>query len=467
MKDCEKGDVLELKWKKVLSLLLMLAVLVTPVSALTERQSSWFKMMENDFVAKGRGIDQDGFAGFQCVDLVNNYVTNLFPDASLGNRAYSKTIGFGNARDLYAGASDVYFEKIPFVDGMVPQSGDIAVWGKAGTGFTSSGHVGIVYYADNRNLVMLHQDGYGRPYVFKEESGYSRLYNYNGALIGFLRPRDTKIKEVNPSMPIEKYEVEMAQNGQIKVDLNDQKYKALVDLKLISPSQTQSAADALDRLQAVVLVTRLSGKEKLVKNISEEDLVRGLGNISDLNEIPNWARPYVAFAINEGIISGVSKTADDKIVFGPNEPISGAVFSTILFRSLGYEVSDLSKANEIYKNMISYHNASELNYENIVVNPKTVAASSQKPEELKAVSKPLEELTPVAKKGEVNLQDTAINLVAKDRVSRNDAAKMMYDVLAYANAVENGKLSKLALKDYLVQNRVFDKELLIEALKQK
>lgn len=268
-------------------------------------------------------------------------------------------------------------------------------------------------------------------------------------------------------MPIEKYEVEMAQNGQIKVDLNDQKYKALVDLKLISPSQTQSAADALDRLQAVVLVTRLSGKEKLVKNISEEDLVRGLGNISDLNEIPNWARPYVAFAINEGIISGVSKTADDKIVFGPNEPISGAVFSTILFRSLGYEVSDLSKANEIYKNMISYHNASELNYENIVVNPKTVAASSQKPEELKAVSKPLEELTPVAKKGEVNLQDTAINLVAKDRVSRNDAAKMMYDVLAYANAVENGKLSKLALKDYLVQNRVFDKELLIEALKQK
>lgn len=458
---------MEFKWKKVLCLLLTVAFLATPVSALTERQSSWFKMMENDFVAKGRGIDQDGYAGFQCVDLVNNYVTNLFPDANLGNKAYSKSIGFGNARELYAAASDAYFEKIPFVDGMVPRSGDIAVWGKAGTGFTSSGHVGIVYYADKSNLVMLHQDGYGRPYVFKEESGYNRLYNYNGALIGFLRPRDSKIKEINPSMPIEKYEVEMAQNGQIKVDLNDEKYRALVDLKLISPSQTQSAADALDRLQAVVLVTRLSGNEQLVKKISEEDLIRGLANISDLDEIPNWARPYVAFAINEGIISGVSKTADNKIVFGPNEPISGAVFSTILFRSLGYEVNDLGKANEIYKNMISYYNASELNYENIVVNPKAAATSSQKPEELRAVSKPLEELAPAAKKGEVNLQDTAIDLVAKDRVSRNDAAKIMYDVLAYANAVENGKLSKLTLKEYLVQKQVFEKDLLMKALKQK
>jgi hypothetical protein len=67
----------------------------------------------------GRGNNSDGAYGYQCVDIVNQYVQDV-----LGERAWG-----GNAIDKWTNFDASKFDRIVNTPSFVPQAGDIAIWG--------------------------------------------------------------------------------------------------------------------------------------------------------------------------------------------------------------------------------------------------------------------------------------------------------------------------------------------------
>ncbi len=456
-----------------------MGLIFTSVSALTEKQSTWFQKMEDEYLGKWRGLDQDGVYGAQCVDLVNNYVAHIFPFSG-SRKDYANTIGFGSGGQLYYNARNEYFDKIPYYDGFIPQSGDIAVWG-GGVLTSTFGHVAVVYYADQNGMILVHQNGSTSQVVFQEGIAYHALDAWDGPLMGFLRPKTDKIALRNPGMSPDKYNVVMDQkynltrvkenvsNVQVAKAKAEQEAKAkaeqeakakaeqeakakaeqeakakaeqeakakaeqeakakaeqeakakaeqeakakekqeaarsekiakakeaakaketvkaekeakegknvkeeeilavsyteevkdaekdvyteLVQLGIIKPSSTNKKSDLLTRAEAITFVLRLTGQEENARKLSAEDMNRALNRIADIDEVPEWSKPYMAYAVENKLISGVAKMPDGKIVVAAKGNISGTHFSWILLNSLGYEISSVDEVQFSYENMI-------------------------------------------------------------------------------------------------------------------
>ncbi len=391
-----------------------ISLMISSVSALSEKQKDWFELMENEYLGKGIAVDQDGCWGAQCVDLVSQYVTYLFPDESLGKKAYSKSLGFGNARELYAISSSEYFDKIPYSQGIVPQTGDIGVWGKAGSGFYTGGHVAVIYYADRNNLSLIHQDGYqANTVVFREDGSFEQLSHYNGDFIGFLRPKLSKIKEHNPDMSDDFYNFSKDENNNVNIYMDNLEYNAIVDLNIMNPSENNSALDKLNRLELVVLVLRLTGNTENVENMSDEDLNRELDMVADVDQIADWGRAYVAYAMKAGMISGVTQTVEGKRVFDPAGTVSGAALATVIYRALNHQPASFEDVKNLYVEMVN--NAEE-------------GASSN------------------------------IALLENKEVSRSDTAKIMFDFLKYAYYIDEEGDKVLSLKEHLINNNIIDEQ---------
>ncbi len=409
-----------LRLKKIICVVLCISFMLSSVNALTERQVKWFEKMENEFLGKGIGIDQDFTWGYQCVDLVSNYANFIFPDAMGSPSAYKSTLNIGNARELYWNSSNEYFKKIPYEDGMIPKTGDIIVWGM---GSDYNGHVAVCYYADETNIILIHQDGYIRPVVFRQDADHSILDHYNGSVIGFLRPKAEKIVERNPLMNRHLYNVKMDSDRNISFILDDYEYNSLVEIGIISPSQNTSPLDKLNRLQAVALILKMTGKNEAVNQISEEEFNDAIDKIEDIDDVPNWGRKYLAYAINNGIISGVSQTEEGKITFDPNGSVGGSAFLVVSFRSLGYKVGSIQEANNMYSNMISF-------------DPTQNVDSEQ------------DDAT----------NNTNIALINKMAIDRNEAAKMMFDFLHYASFVDESGNKTISLREVLVESNLANEE---------
>lgn len=89
-----------------------------------------------EFVAKynGKSVDYDGAYGVQCVDLVDQYLKDIFGITG---------VWVSNAREFYTKFYDLaplvkYFERVANTRNLVAQTGDIVIWG-GGT----HGHCGI------------------------------------------------------------------------------------------------------------------------------------------------------------------------------------------------------------------------------------------------------------------------------------------------------------------------------------
>lgn len=80
--------------------------------------------------------------------------------------------------------------------------------------------------------------------------------------------------------------------------------------------------DKSNRLEAIVILIRLSGNEKdaLLKNMHHPFV-----------DVPDWASPYVGYAYALGLTNGV-----DKSHFGTNDLLSANHFVTFVLRNLGY-----------------------------------------------------------------------------------------------------------------------------------
>jgi hypothetical protein len=79
----------------------------------------------------------------------------------------------------------------------------------------------------------------------------------------------------------------------------------------------------LTRAQGVVMTIRLLGKEGEAKAHS---------SITTFTDVPEWAKPYVAYAVENGIVKGYSATT-----FGANDPMTATQYITLVLRAMGYE----------------------------------------------------------------------------------------------------------------------------------
>ncbi|MDL2288348.1 S-layer homology domain-containing protein [Oscillospiraceae bacterium OttesenSCG-928-F05] len=79
----------------------------------------------------------------------------------------------------------------------------------------------------------------------------------------------------------------------------------------------------LTRAEGVVMTIRILGKDAEAKATT--------ANVT-FTDVPDWAKPYVAYAVQNGIANGYSSTT-----FGSGDPMTAAQFITLSLRAMGYK----------------------------------------------------------------------------------------------------------------------------------
>lgn len=132
----------------------------------------------DQFIAKydGKYIDFDGKYGYQCVDLMRQYLKEV-----LGMSAYTAVPPVTGAKDIYSKANDKYFDKIPNGKLNFPLRGDIVVWHPYLGVIGWAGHVAVNITGAQMNLISFDQN-------FKITACHRQLHDYKG-VTGWLRPR--------------------------------------------------------------------------------------------------------------------------------------------------------------------------------------------------------------------------------------------------------------------------------------
>jgi len=87
----------------------------------------------------------------------------------------------------------------------------------------------------------------------------------------------------------------------------------------------------LNRTEGVIFVIKLFGRQHQVHDISLAEVNSILARFHDEDEIPSWARSYVAWAVKEKMIIGTNLTE-----FSALKPLSGSAYCTMILRELGY-----------------------------------------------------------------------------------------------------------------------------------
>ncbi len=122
----------------------------------------------------GHGIDFDGFYGFQCMDLAEEYNRDVVGAAKIG----------GNAKDAWNNYDKSKYDRIANTPTGVPLQGDILVWGSMPGNVY--GHIAVF---DNGNQNAFQSLDQNWP-VGSVTHIQNHNYNY---LIGWLHPKATPI----------------------------------------------------------------------------------------------------------------------------------------------------------------------------------------------------------------------------------------------------------------------------------
>lgn len=140
-------------------------------------------MNYNEFVNEynGKSIDYDGACGAQCVDLIQLYIEKCF------TRVHQ--VIYANAKDYFENFENLpineIFTKIENTAELVPEEGDIAIWGtELGNTY---GHVAIATGEGDMNKFYSYDLNWGSKIVHKVE------HDYKGFL-GVLRPKKEETK---------------------------------------------------------------------------------------------------------------------------------------------------------------------------------------------------------------------------------------------------------------------------------
>ncbi len=79
-------------------------------------------------------------------------------------------------------------------------------------------------------------------------------------------------------------------------------------------------------------LTREQGVTMLIRAMGNESKAAGSASKCIFDDVYDWAKGYVGFAYENGITKGISETK-----FGYGNPLTDAMFLTMLLRALGYE----------------------------------------------------------------------------------------------------------------------------------
>lgn len=162
----------------------------------------------------GKGIDFDGYYGFQCMDLAHQYAVEVVGKDFAPAPA---------AKDVWNQNIDGY-DKIPNTPTGVPTKGDIMVWG---TGIGAYGHIAIF---DNGNVNSFQSFDQNWPI---NSLCHIQDHNYTGVL-GWFHPKvdvnfncqvelDKVRKERDTNWNL--YTTEQAKTTQLTIDLTTEKTK--------------------------------------------------------------------------------------------------------------------------------------------------------------------------------------------------------------------------------------------------
>lgn len=136
----------------------------------------------------GKGVDVDGAAGIQCVDLAKAYLTEVFG---------LKTGAWGNAHYWYDGFNSIdtlkkHFTRIPNTPDLVPKKGDIVVW-KSSLSSGGWGHIAIASGEGDTTYFY----SYDQNWTGRHDPCAKTRHNYNH-VAGVLRPKKTDSKATDP-----------------------------------------------------------------------------------------------------------------------------------------------------------------------------------------------------------------------------------------------------------------------------
>ena len=132
-------------------------------------------MTVSEFINKynGKGIDFDGYYGFQCMDLVEQYNKEVVSAPRLG----------GNAIDVWTNYPKAFYDKVVNSPSNIPLKGDVVIWNQ---GVGQFGHIGVFYAGDVYKFQSFDQNW---PI---SSICHVQPHNYNNVL-GWLHPKTIQL----------------------------------------------------------------------------------------------------------------------------------------------------------------------------------------------------------------------------------------------------------------------------------
>lgn len=142
-------------------------------------------MTHNEFIAKysGKFVDYDNVWGFQCMDLMRQYVRDVY-----GLSPYKVIPGAPTAKECFKNFKDnAYFKKILNTPTNIPKQGDLIFWGYYPTVTGLAGHVAIYHGGDLYTVISFDQNYPTGSYSKLVKHGSGRwLHGFRGVM-GWLR----------------------------------------------------------------------------------------------------------------------------------------------------------------------------------------------------------------------------------------------------------------------------------------
>ena len=212
-------------------------------------------MTFSEFLTKynGKGIDDDGYYGYQCMDLAHRYAKEVvgkdFAPAPAAKDVWNQTI-------------DGY-DKIPNTPDGVPSKGDIIIWG---VGIGPYGHIAIFDHGDVSFFTSFDQN-----WPLNSLCHYQN-HNYTGVL-GWFHPQNIPVQNGDPSF----------NENNIKKAIQFDRITSF--LHSISILPTDKSEDYMDSDKLLEGVENLSNENKR-KQLNIEELTVALATCCNQAQIP-------------------------------------------------------------------------------------------------------------------------------------------------------------------------------------
>ncbi len=99
---------------------------------------------------------------------------------------------------------------------------------------------------------------------------------------------------------------------------------------------------ALNRETGVTLLVRLMGLEADALALTDAEVEAALAGYTDVAEVSDWAKPYMAYAVTNGLVKGVTETT-----LAAKDALLGKAYATLVLRAMGYDPDYNSAAVEL------------------------------------------------------------------------------------------------------------------------